>query len=253
MWPLALPAPALYLLPAKGRTALSTIQISAADGSGSFDAFVAEPAGTPAGAVVLIQEIFGVNQSMRETAAQVAELGFIVVVPDLFWRIERNVDLTDKSQGEWDRAFALMKAFDQMRGVDDLKATLATARKLPGCNGRVGTMGYCLGGRLAFLMAEHSDADVNISYYGVGLDGLLPDLAKVTKPLVVHIADNDAFFPAEGRRQVAQAAAGHPAVKAYTYPGADHAFARVGGTHWHARSAWIANGRSAEALVAALG
>jgi carboxymethylenebutenolidase len=232
---------------------MSTIKISATDGSGSFDAFVVEPAAKPAGAVVLIQEIFGVNQSMKETAAQIAELGFIVVVPDLFWRLEPNVDLTDKSKAEWDRALALMSKFDQVRGVEDLKATLAAARTLPGCNGRAGTMGYCLGGRLAFMMAGQSDADVNISYYGVGLDGLLSDLPKVTKPLIMHIADNDAFFPPEGRAKVVQAAKGHPLVKVYTYPGADHAFARVGGTHWHARSAWIANGRSAEALVAALG
>jgi carboxymethylenebutenolidase len=232
---------------------MSTIKISATDGSGSFDAFVVEPAAKPAGAVVLIQEIFGVNQSMKETAAQIAELGFIVVVPDLFWRLEPNVDLTDKSKAEWDRALALMSKFDHVRGVEDLKATLAAARTLPGCNGRAGTMGYCLGGRLAFMMAGQSDADVNISYYGVGLDGLLSDLPKVTKPLIMHIADNDAFFPPEGRAKVVQAAKGHPLVKVYTYPGADHAFARVGGTHWHARSAWIANGRSAEALVAALG
>jgi carboxymethylenebutenolidase len=232
---------------------MKTIQIKATDGSGSFDAFVAEPTATPAGAVVLIQEIFGVNQSMKDTAAQIAELGFFVVVPDLFWRIEPNVDLTDKSKAEWDRAFALMNAFDPVAGIADLKATLAAARVLPGCNGRAGTMGYCLGGRLAFMMAAQSDADINISYYGVGLDGLLGELGQGSKPLVVHIADNDAFFPAEGRAKVVQAASGNPSVQAYTYPGADHAFARVGGTHWHARSAWIANGRSAEALVAALG
>ncbi len=155
---------------------MSTIKIKATDGSGSFDAWLVEPANKPAGAVVLIQEIFGVNQSMRDTAAQVADLGFFVVVPDLFWRIEPNVDITDKTKAEWDKAFALMKAFDPAKGVEDLKATLAAARALPGCNGKAGTMGYCLGGRLAFMMAEQSDADVNISYYGVGLDGLLGDI-----------------------------------------------------------------------------
>lgn len=232
---------------------MSMIQIAATDGAGSFDAWLVEPAGKPAGAVVLIQEIFGVNQSMKDTAAQVADLGFFVVVPDLFWRIERNVDITDKSQPEWDKAFALMKAFDAPRGIEDLKATLAAARALPGCNGRAGTMGYCLGGRLAVMMAEQSDADVNISYYGVGLDGLLGDLPKVSKPLVLHIAEKDAFFPAEGRAKVMEATKSHPHIAAYSYPDADHAFARVGGTHWQGRAAVIANGRSAEALVAALG
>jgi len=119
--------------------------------------------------------------------------------------------------------------------------------------GRVAVMGYCLGGRLAFMMAGQSDADVNISYYGVGLDNLLGDLGRVTKPLVVHIADKDEFFPAEGRAKVVQAVKGHRQIAAYVYPNADHAFARVGGVHWDGRSATIANGRSAEALVAALG
>ena len=114
-------------------------------------------------------------------------------------------------------------------------------------------MGYCLGGRLAVMMAEQSDADVNISYYGVGLDNLVGGLGSVKKPLVLHIADKDEFFPAEGRAKVVDAVNGHRQVAAYVYPDADHAFARVGGTHWDGRSATIANGRSAEALVAALG
>ncbi len=232
---------------------MTSIRIAATDGSGGFDAYLAEPKHKPAGAVVLIQEIFGVNQSMRETAAQVADLGFLVLAPDLFWRQEPNVDITDKSQAEWDKAFALMNGFDIAKGIADLKATLAAARALPGCNGRAGTMGYCLGGRLAFMMAEQSDADVNVSYYGVGLDGLLGDLGKVTRPLLVHIAGEDAYFPAEGRAKVVEAARGNPHVSTHVYPKADHAFARVGGTHWDGRSAWIANGRSAEALAAALG
>jgi len=113
-------------------------------------------------------------------------------------------------------------------------------------------MGYCLGGRLAMLMATRSDADVNISYYGVGLDGLLAELDAVKAPLLIHIADKDGFFPPEGRAKVVQAAKGHAFAKAYVYPDADHAFARVGGVHWQGLGAAIANGRSAEALAAAL-
>jgi carboxymethylenebutenolidase len=114
-------------------------------------------------------------------------------------------------------------------------------------------MGYCLGGKLAFQMAEHSDADVNVSYYGIGLDGVLGELDKVTKPLVVHIADQDEFFPADGRARVVAAVKGHAHIATYVYPNANHAFARVGGVHWDARSATIANGRSTAALVDALG
>jgi carboxymethylenebutenolidase len=233
--------------------AMATITIPATDGSGSFSAYLVEPKTRPAGVVVLIQEIFGVNQAMRDIADWVADLGFVAVCPDLFWRIEPGIDITDKSEAEWKRAFELFGKFDQAKGIEDLKASVAAARILPGANGKVGTMGYCLGGRLAFMMAEQSDADVNVSYYGVGLDNLLGDLGKVTKPLLVHVADKDEFFPAEGRAKVVAATKGHRLVHSYVYPNADHAFARVGGVHWDGRSAAIANGRSAEALVAALG
>ena len=224
----------------------------AAEGGQSFDAYVARPSQASAGVVVVIQEIFGVNESMRETCRKIAEMGFIAIAPDLFWRIERNVNITDKSEAEWKKAFALFNAFDFEKGIADLKATLAAARTLPGANGRAGTIGYCLGGRLAFMMAEQSDADVNISYYGVGLDALLGDIGKVRAPLIVHIADEDEFFPAEGREKVVAASKSNAHVSAYTYPAVMHAFAREGGVHYDARAATIANGRTAEALVAAL-
>ncbi len=232
---------------------MPNMTIHATDGSGSFSAYLLEPKNKPAGVVVLIQEIFGVNQAMRDIATWVADMDFIAVCPDLFWRIEPGIDITDKSEAEWKKAFELFNKFDQAKGIEDLQATVAAARKLTGANGKVATMGYCLGGRLAFIMAEQSDADANISYYGVGLDDLLGDLGKVTKPLVVHIADNDAFFPPEGRARVMEAVKGHPRVACHVYPNADHAFARVGGVHWQGRAAAIANGRSAEALVAAIG
>ena len=232
---------------------MPSISITATDGTGSFNAYVAEPKTKPAGVVVVIQEIFGVNQAMRDICAWVADLGFIAIAPDLFWRIEPGIDITDKSDAEWKRAFELFQAFDQLKGIEDLKATVAACRTLPEANAKVATMGYCLGGRLAFMMAEQSDADANISYYGVGLDGLLGDLPKVTKPLLVHIADKDAFFPPEGRAAVVAAPQGHPHAVSHVYPNADHAFARVNGIHWDGRSATIANGRSAELLAAALG
>jgi carboxymethylenebutenolidase len=231
---------------------VASITIKATDGSGEFSAYVVEPKAKPAGVVVLIQEIFGVNQAMRDAASWVADMGFIAVCPDLFWRIEPGIDLTDKTDAEWKRAFELFQTFDQAKGVEDLKATVTACRTLPGANGKVATMGYCLGGRLAFMMAEQSDADVNVSYYGVGLDDLLGGLGKVGKPLVVHIADEDEYFPAEGRAKVVAASKENPHIACHVYPKAGHAFARVNGIHWDGRSAAIANGRSAEALAAAL-
>lgn len=236
---------------------MSTIQIAATDGAGSFAAYHAPARGThaagPVGVVVLIQEIFGVSDSLKTIADEVAGLGYHVLAPDLFWRQTPGVNLSDKTKEEWDAAFKLLGGFGQQLGIADLKATVAVARTLEGANGRVATMGYCLGGRLAMMMAIQSDADLNISYYGVGLDGLIPDFGAITAPLVVHIADEDNFFPAEGRAKVVEAAKAHPAITTHVYPRADHAFARAGGTHWDTRSAWIANGRSAEALAATLG
>ncbi len=232
---------------------MEKVTITAADGAGTFDAWLARAPESTAGVVVLIQEIFGVNDSMKETAKQVADQGYHVLAPDLFWRLQPGINITDKSEAEWKQALDLMNRFDQAKGVDDLKATVAYARTMAGSNGKVGTMGYCLGGRLAMMMALDSDADVNVSYYGVALDGLLGGLDKVSAPLLLHIADEDKFFPAEGRAKVVEAARARAHVHAYTYPKADHAFARVGGTHWQARAATIANGRSAEALAMALG
>ena len=221
--------------------------------AGSFAAYVVEPKTKPAGVVVLIQEIFGVNQAMRDTAAWVADLGFIAVCPGpvLADRARASTSPTSRTPSGRGRS-TCSRHSTRPKGIEDLKATVAAARTLPGANGKVATIGYCLGGRLAFMMAEQSDADVNISYYGVGLDGLLGDLGKVTKPLVVHIADKDEFFPAEGRAKVIAATKGHPHIATYVYPNADHAFARVNGSHWDGLSAAIANGRSAEALAAAL-
>ncbi len=231
---------------------MPTIKIAATDGSGQFDALVLHPAHEPAGAVVLIQEIFGVNDALQATAAQIAAMGFIAIAPDLFWRIEPGVNISDKSEAEWQKAFALMNKFDQAKGIEDLKATLSVARTLPGANSRAATMGYCLGGRLAFMMATQSDADANISYYGVGIDSLLGDLPKVTKPLQIHIAALDKYVPPEAQAKITAATAGNPRIHTHVYEGADHAFARVNGVHFNALAATIANGRSAEALAAAL-
>jgi carboxymethylenebutenolidase len=229
------------------------ITIPAADGSGSFSAYVATPRQAMAGAVVLIQEIFGVNHAMRALSDWVADMGFVAICPDLFWRIEPGIQLTDATKGEMDRAFALMNQFDQDKGIEDLKATLDTARSLPGGNGRAGTMGFCLGGRLAFMMATRSDSDVNVSYYGVGLDGLLDETNGIRAPLLLHIAERDQFVPAAAQAKILAGLDGKPGVAAHVYPGVDHAFARMGGHSWDGRAATIANGRTAELLAEVLG
>jgi carboxymethylenebutenolidase len=239
---------------AKGESAVNTLTIQAADGTGSFTALVVPPKTQPAGAVVLIQEIFGVNATMRALSQWVAEMGFLALCPDLFWRQEPGVELDpDAGQDQWDKAFALYKGFDQAKGVEDIAATIAAARAHPACNGKVATMGFCLGGLMACRAAIATDADAHVSYYGVGIEGLLGEAAKITRPLLMHIAEKDRFVPPEAQAQILAALAGHPQVTCHVYPGVDHAFARLNAHSYDARAATIANGRTAEFLVVHLG
>lgn len=226
------------------------IKLKAADHSGEFSAFVWEPKNRDeAGAIVLIQEIFGVNESLRQTAQSYAEQGFIVVAPDLFWRLEPGVDISDKSDAEWQKAFDLMNRFDQDKGIEDLKTTLEAARKLPGCNGLAGTVGFCLGGRLAVMMATRSDADVNVAYYGVGIDGLKSEFKDIEAPLMLHIAEKDEYVPPAAQDKIIEALEDNEWVDAFIYADVQHAFARVGGIHYDARAATIANGHTTELLA----
>ena len=118
---------------------------------GSFKAYVARPAVQPAPAIVVIQEIFGVNADLRQTCDELAAQGYLAISPDLFWRMEPGVDITDQSEEEWKKGFALYTAFDRDTGVEDIAATMDAARSLPGANGKVGLMGYCLGGLMTFI------------------------------------------------------------------------------------------------------
>ncbi len=218
------------------------ITIQGADGS--FGAYLAMPARSPAPAIVVAQEIFGVNQVMRGVCEWLAGEGYIACCPDIFWRIEPGIQLTDKTQAEWDRAFELFNLFDVDKGIEDLKATLAHLRGIDGGNGKVGSVGYCLGGKLAFLMATRSDADCNVSYYGVGLDALLGETSKISKPLLMHVAAKDQFFPREAQEKVITGLADNPHVKIEVYEDQDHAFARKGGEHYDQAAADLANGRT---------
>jgi len=211
---------------------------------GAFAAYVARPARPQAPAVLVIQEIFGVNQVMRETADELAAAGYLVVCPDLFWRIQPGVDITDKTEAEWKKAFALMNAFDADKGVEDIAATLAHIRKDPGCSGRAGAVGFCLGGQLAYLTAARTDADASVAYYGVGIEKLLGEAEKLAHPLMMHIAEEDQFVPKPAQALIIQALKNHPQVTIHTYPGCDHAFARNGGEHYDEAAAKLAAGRT---------
>ena len=211
---------------------------------GSFGAYLAVPDASPAPGIVVAQEIFGVNQVMRDICDWLAGEGYVACCPDIFWRIEPGIQLTDKTDAEWARAFELFGLFDVDKGIEDLKASLADLRGRGECNGKAGSIGYCLGGKLAYLMASRSDADCNVSYYGVGLNELLGEADNITAPLLMHIASKDQFVPPEAQEVIKSGLAGHSQVTIHVYDGQDHAFARVGGAHYDKAAADLANGRS---------
>jgi carboxymethylenebutenolidase len=213
---------------------------------GKFSGYLAKPKSGKGPGILLIQEIFGVNKVMRDLADGFAGQGYIVLCPDLFWRQEPGIQITDKTDAEWQRAFGLFKGFDQAKGVEDLKTTLAALRKTDGCTGKVGSVGYCLGGKLAYSMATHSDADANVGYYGVGIEGALGEAKNIKKPLMLHIAEKDQFCPPEAQKAIKDGLKGNSHVTIHTYAGMDHAFARVGGAHYDKEAADTANKRTAE-------
>lgn len=234
----------------------STVSVPGADGA--FAAWLAEPAGAVRGAIVVIQEIFGVNAVMRAIADDYARQGYVACVPDLFWRIEPGVALTDQTEAEWQKAFSLYSRFDVASGVVDIQATIAFLRARFGV--KTGAVGYCLGGLLAFLTATRTDVDAATAFYAVGAEGFLDELPNVRAPLMMHIAGQDKFVPAEAQQKIlaaiatlAEATPSGPRVEAFHYPGCDHAFARVGGAHFDATAAGLANQRTAEFLARSIG
>ena len=221
------------------------IKINSLEGQ-EFGAYCAAPPSQRGAGIGVIQEIFGVNVAMRKICDDFAAKGYIAVCPDLFWRQQPGVQLTDKTPAEWDRAFELYKGFDVEAGVRDLLGTLAHVRSMKGCSGTVGAVGYCLGGKLAYLMATRSDVDASVGFYGVGLDELMDEVHDIRMPLMLHIAGLDKFCPPPVREKILAGIKKNPVIEAYVYEGADHAFARPNGQNYNKAAADLANKRTAE-------
>ncbi|MGQ0526690.1 MAG: dienelactone hydrolase family protein [Alphaproteobacteria bacterium] len=226
---------------------MSEITIPASDGW-SFLAYVAIPAKTPAPVVILIHEIFGVNGEMQEKCNHMAGLGYVAVAPDLFWRIEPGISLVDSRDEELQRAFELFGLFDVEKGIEDLKSTLAFMKTHETSNGKIGCMGYCLGGKLAYMMACRSDVDVSVGYYGVSIETMLDEARNIKKPLLLHIAEEDQFVPKDAQGAIKSGLAANKNVTMYSYPNAEHAFARGSGMHYDEKAATTANARTQKFL-----
>jgi carboxymethylenebutenolidase len=220
------------------------VRIDALDGSGSFDAYLAEPKGRPRGAIVVIQEIFGVNRGIRRKCDDFAANGYLAVAPDLFWRLEPRIELDPDVEPEFKRALELMGQFDQDQGVKDIEATIRAARARLPEGGKVGVVGFCLGGRLAYMAAARTDTDASVGYYAVGLPDILGERHAIAKPLLLHIAGADHFVPADQQRAMHEALDDHPRVTLDDYPGEDHGFAAEMGKRRSEDAARLADART---------
>jgi carboxymethylenebutenolidase len=216
---------------------------------GKFAAYIARPETVPAPAVVVLQELFGVNADIRRHCDELAEQGYLAVAPDLYWRQEPDVDLNVTSQADWDHGLRLYSAYDRDAGVRDIKDTIDAARSLPGCNGKVALLGYCLGALMVFMTAVRNDGiDAAVWYHGADTEKYLGEADGLHAPILMHLAEEDEFISKAAQAEIKAALAKKANATVYSYPGQCHAFSRHNGKHYNAAAAHLANGRTSEFL-----
>ncbi|HEY5712733.1 MAG TPA: dienelactone hydrolase family protein [Allosphingosinicella sp.] len=223
---------------------MARIAIETLEHDGRFDAWLAEPEGTPKGAIVVIQEIFGVNEGIRRKCDHWASLGYIGIAPDLFWRLQPGVELDPDVPEQFQEALGLMQRLDQQQAIADIEATIRAARARLPEGGKVGCVGYCLGGRLAFMTAARTDVDASVGYYGVGLEGLLGEQHAIARPVMLHIAGADHFVTPDKQQLIHEGLDDHPKVTIHDYPGEDHGFASELGQRRSEAAAQLADSRT---------
>jgi carboxymethylenebutenolidase len=235
----------------------NTTKIATLAGDGEFTAYRATPAGTPKAAIVVIQEIFGVNAGIRRKCDTLAEAGYLAIAPDLFWRLEPGIELDPDIKPEFDRALELMGQFDQDKGIADIEASIRAVRSELGANdsgnAKVGVVGYCLGGRLAFMTAARTDVDASVGYYGVGIDGLLGEKHAIAHPVLLHVPEEDHFVDKDAQAAMHAGLDDHPKMTIYDYAGEDHGFATEFGERRSDASAKLADERTAKFFAENLG
>jgi carboxymethylenebutenolidase len=216
---------------------------------GEFAAYIARPKNSPAPAIVVLQELFGVNADIRKHCDELAEQGFIAVAPDPFWRQEPGVDLNVTSKADWEHGLRLYGAYDRDSGAKDVKDTVNAVRNLQECNGKVALLGYCLGALMVFLTAvRYQGVDGAVAYHGGDTDKYLGEVGGLNAPLLMHLAEEDDFISKTAQAEIKTALSKKPNATVYSYPGQSHAFSRHNGTHYNANAAALANGRTSEFL-----
>jgi carboxymethylenebutenolidase len=210
-------------------------KVQASDG-GQFEAFCGVPESGSGSGVLLFQEFFGINDNMRQVAERLAEVGYVVLVPDMFWRIEPRFERQDES-GMAD-GLAMVQKFDFAKSFGDIQATHAHLLQMQECTGKIGAIGFCFGGGLTFAAATLSRVngrgpDVAVSYYGSPTNNLLGHVDQLECPTMFHYGNNDQIIPEEKIAEVERAVSGRPGVIVYRYDDAGHAF-----SNWDAPSAY---------------
>jgi carboxymethylenebutenolidase len=228
-----------------------TIEIPVADGT-TFTGYLSLPPSGQGPGIVLIQEIYGVNADMRAAADAWAEEGYTVLVPDLFWRFRPGIELGYDPE-QFAEAFAYLQKFDIDQGVADIESAVAVLKRRPECKGGVGALGYCMGGRLAYLAAARLELDAVVSYYGVGIEKNLEEAAGIRCPLILIFGDKDQHIGPDARDRIERALAGKPNVTIAIYPGMAHGFANPGRNSYNRLSAQLAHSQSLGIIRAAIG
>ena len=232
---------------------MAKVDITTFEKDGEFPAYLAEPAGDPRGAIVVIQEIFGINEGIRRKCDHWAEKGYLAAAPDLFWRFAKGVELDPDVPEEFQQALKLMGQLDQDQAVKDIEATIRYLRAQMPESYKVGVVGYCLGGRLAFMGAARTDADASVGYYGVGLEGLIGEANAIGKPLMLHIAEEDHFVGKDAQAKIHEGLDGNPHVTLYDYPGVNHGFAAEMGKRRNEEAARLADSRTEQFFARHIG
>ena len=229
------------------------IDVQTLDNAQTFRAYLAVPASGYGPGLVVGQEIFGINANMRAVADHYAQEGYVVLVPDLFWRMERNVDL-GYTQEDFAKAIDLFQRMDVDLAVNDIAACFARLETMSQVNGNgLGYVGFCMGGKLAFLTATRTNAACSVGYYGMGIENYLDEVTQIEGRLVLHFAENDDYCDVNARDQISAALKDNISAEMYVYPGVGHAFARAASDHFDKPAALMAHERTIAALKREIG